>query len=70
MVLPGFWIGAGEKFMEMDENGMHVLAMSDERLSQSSNRFMETLCSDRFPSAPSPARLHPSVVGKPYTVRR
>ncbi|MBE6725953.1 MAG: hypothetical protein E7576_12335 [Ruminococcaceae bacterium] len=31
MVLPSFWIGAGEKSMEIDENGVPVLAMNDER---------------------------------------
>ncbi len=31
MVLPSFWIGAGEKSMEYDENGTPVLAMTDER---------------------------------------
>ena len=31
MVLPSFWIGAGEKSMENDENGTPVLAMTDER---------------------------------------
>ena len=30
-VLPGFWIGAGEKSMECDENDVPALAMSDER---------------------------------------
>ena len=31
MVLPSFWIGADEKSMEYDENGVPVLAMNDER---------------------------------------
>ena len=31
MVLPSFWIGAGEKSMELDEEGTPVLSMSDER---------------------------------------
>ena len=31
MVLPSFWIGAGEKSMEYDESGTPVLSMTDER---------------------------------------
>lgn len=31
MVLPSFWIGAGEKSMEFDEDGIPILTMTDER---------------------------------------
>ena len=31
MTLPSFWVGAGEKSVELDENGYPVLTMTDER---------------------------------------
>ena len=31
MVLPSFWVGAGEKCMELDEDGVPALTMTDER---------------------------------------
>lgn len=41
MILPGFWIGAGERTIELDEEGIPALAVTDERFIDVFNKVFE-----------------------------